>query len=158
MVEIKINRCEIRKDGSHYPSEKMTEVELPMKCWRTSTMSGFNMGPDGKGRYCGPNQMFGGPKGGEIVLYDNVDGIPYYALITSMTQGWHSRECNLEFLCWHSDMKDRILDGIVRAANAGEITDGDVIKHASELIGFDRAVNICIKMARMRIHKFIDSL
>lgn len=43
MIEIKINRCEIRKDGSHYPSEKMIEVELPMKCWRTSTMSGFNM-------------------------------------------------------------------------------------------------------------------
>jgi hypothetical protein len=72
MKKIKLNilGSDVTKDGSVTLSNKRHEIKLPLSYWRTSEYSGFSMDKDGNGSYLGMAQNFGGPIGGDLVLFD----------------------------------------------------------------------------------------
>jgi len=157
MTKIKVNRSIVDSKGNITKSNDTFDMELPIKSCLSSKVGGFWMAPNGKGSYNGPNQMFGGPKGGELVLFDNVNGRQYYGLITSMTQGWHSRECKVEFLCFRNEIGSICLDGLKREFLENTITEKQLIDNLIYLFGFTKAFDIRIDMAKEDIKKFINN-
>lgn len=150
-VKIKIDKV---KDGGVFTSNNTIEISLPLSYWPTSQRGGFSMNAqDGQGSYFGPNQMFGGPKSGELVLFDNSKtNKPYYAFITSYTQDWVSRKGDLIFVCFRSEITDRIIEGIKVNPQPTEV----VFKHMLPLLGFDKTVDLCCELAKNKIHNLIN--
>lgn len=161
-INIKVNINQVDKDGYSVESKTSINVELPFKCWRTSDISGFQMQPNGKGSYLGPNQMFGGPSGGDIVFYNNVGknntGQKYYAVITGSTQDWHKRECSLKVVCWDYEMRPRIIEGLKNEFSKSTITEKEFMEHMIPYMGFEKTVDICISLSKVKLKSFIEQL
>jgi hypothetical protein len=139
--------------------DKSFNIPYPLRIWKTSSCSGFTMGKDGIGRYCGPNQMFGGPNGGDLVLFDNLRGVkPYYAVIVRTTQGWHSRTGDLNFLTFSNKMYSVIKESIIDSFSKRKITHKEVWDMSYKIGGFKMATDISSEVAKIDLHNYINSI
>lgn len=155
-INVNITMSKVSKEGEVSDSNQDVEITVPPSNWNASDISGFSMQQDGNGSYFGPNQMFGGPKGGELVLFPNKkNGRAFYAIITSMTQDWHSRTCGLRFLCWRDELFPRIKDGLFFDAMQHKLTYEQIMPIANKMYGFEEAVDLCIEIAREQSRMFI---
>ncbi len=155
-MKINISIDDVVNDETRLGS-KTVEISLPISWHSASERYGFNMKSNGIGSYMGPNQMFGGPVGGELVLFDNTER-PFYAIITNWTQDHVTRECKLKFLCWKGAFWSRVEDGVFNAMVNEELHADDLLKFCYHAFGFDRTVDLNARVSAYRLKQFIQAL
>lgn len=139
--------------------ESSFNITYPLRIWKTSDHSGFDMNNDGIGSYHGPNRMFGGPCGGDLVLFNNIKGVkPYYAVIINMTQGWHSRTCDLNFLTFSYEMYSVIRESIIEGFSKNKLTSKDVWDMSYKIGGFKMATDLSSRVLKIDLHNYINSI
>lgn len=136
---------------------KLMNVKLPIRWYKTSEVYGFSMNKDGKGSYLGPNQNWGGPVSGDLVLF-NTNKKPFVAIITYYTQDYVTRKCELEFLCWLSDFWKNVKSGLIQAGISNEIEDSKIFKYTSDTFSLDTAAEVSIEISKAKMKKYIQSL
>jgi len=156
-MNIRVAQNSVSETGRVTESGKKVTISLPVRWYNTSERSGFNMYGNGKGTYFGPNQMFGGPSTGELVLF-NSKTKPYIAIISGMSQDYVKRECTLEFLCYLSDFWKNVEKGLILAGVSGTINDNDIFKYTCETFSLDKAIDLSICVANERMKKHLASV
>jgi hypothetical protein len=153
-MKVKINLSLPDAKNHMLESDQKIEISLPIKAWIASKFGdSFRMSQDGNGAYLGPNQMFGGPKGGDLILYDNPKTREYYAVMTSMTQDWHQRSGKVQFICFRDEIVNRIVIDLRENPQPYE----DIIKHMSPMLGLDGAVRLCTVIASDKVREYIHT-
>jgi hypothetical protein len=156
MKKIKLNilGSDVTKDGSVTLSNKRHEIKLPLSYWRTSEYSGFSMDKDGNGSYLGMAQNFGGPIGGDLVLFDTAK-TSFYGIVTGMTQDYDIRKCSVKFLCFQNQLLSRILEEIKFGMIEEKLSVEDALKNILPMIGFDKSLDVCFEASKMKMLNFI---
>lgn len=156
-MKILIQQNTVDEDLIVRESKKQREIELPIRWHKTSKDFGFSMNKDGKGSYFGGNQMFGGPRSGELVYFDTAEP-PYIAIIDFWTQDHVSRKCKLSFLCWKSDFWNYLQEGFIQAGIKGELEDKEIMQYSWSTLGSELAIDIQFAISETRINNFIKTL
>ena len=135
-------------------SDNQVELTLPLTILKSSSYGdAFTMQENGRGKYFGPTQMFGGPKGGELVLFDNYQDRKFYAIILFTIQTNVYRKGDIFFFCFEDEIVDRIMEGVINSDNSYE----DVMNHITKLISFEHAADACVGMAKNKLKTLIES-
>lgn len=150
-VKIKISKAD--SNGHVNKSNDQVEISIPLKYFSNTKFGGFSMNANGNGKYFGPNQNWGGPVSGDLVLFENCEN-PYFAYITSWTQDWTVRECKLIFICFKHELIERVIDGIKEEPQDTSI----VLKHLIPIIGFDKAVDVCFDLTKKKLYSEIEKI
>lgn len=147
MEEIKIIRAHVTDEGKVYQGTERVSIKFPLKIHKQSQISGFSMDKSGLGYYMGPNQMVGGPWTKDLVLFDNAQR-PFYARVSAMTQDWHTRRGNVEFICWKEEIWDYIIEGVCHAYNSKEIDKDEFLSMLCKVTYHDKALDTYISIIR----------
>lgn len=156
-ITIEISKDKVNEEGEVFNSHETVKINLPISWWSAKEHRGFSIFKNGLGSYSGMSQMFGGPKGGELVCFDRGVNEDLIAIMTGMTQDWDTRKGSLEFVCVKRQFWDRVKNGLLKKGILNPESSNDIFKHTNKIFGFDEAVDMQFKIAKYHISKFILS-